>query len=334
MFLQIPIELKQRWNQISSKEVFLRDYCNVRVGSISPFIRRKSCIDEMFDYKRSNPYNDHIPLTFREDFKCTNRNKIRFMHIDLAKSQNSIGMSCCYVDKFVIVSTGNVGIVTKPFIVFDFVAKITAEHGADLILPDIEAMIYELSKKGFIIALTTFDRFQSLHMMQNLNRSGFVSTNISMDRTTSAIVLKSIEQGEQRKEPFIRVSTHGQYNAAWQSLQDVIYERRISMPYYSPIVEDLKNAEYDSKHMKVIGLKNASLDTLESMAGSVFNATNNSVYIDPRYFDTMSETQDSFYAEGSAYQTDMTVKNRKEKRTDNLDKDIFIRDDFYSEYGL
>lgn len=311
MIIKIPLEFKQIWEATEEKDRFLQHLTNIRRTSDQPFIKRRDALLKIFDHRRANPYDDLIMYGFRKNFICTNPDKPRFMHIDLGVTKNAAGISCCYVDKFVS-PYESMHTNMRPYVVFDFVARIEASAGFEISFPDVEAMIYSLARRKFRLCLITFDRFQSINMMQNLRSNGFIVSNLSIDKTTHKIKLVTPTKFDD--PPFERVSTEGQGYLAWQSLKDVIYENRLSIPYYEPLEKELDSAEWVDKSgsIRVVSRSKMSLDCLESVTGSVFNAINNVVYIgdDPmlKYY---NEIADPYY--------------RQEQSAD---------DPFYRDYGI
>lgn len=328
MIVKIPLELKQQWDSTSNKDSWLRDICNVRQGADNPFIKMKSVIFQMFDTKRPNPYNDRLPYTFDLNFKCENNTKPRFMHIDLGLNRDSAGISSCYMDHF-ISPISKMGSLTnfKPYIVFDFLAKITAPHAGEIIISDVETMIYNLTRRGFNIALITFDRFQSASTIQNLRSNGYTVDILSLDRTTHRVIVDSSKgplEGYVRRD-----STDGQHMIAWQTFKDVIVEGRISCPYYLSLKEELECAEFAKE--KVEGVKGISLDLMESMAGSVFNLVNNTRYMGKDPAEEMIRSySDPFYSQTEGKRKGSWNPEANERNGSGG----FPTDEFYADMGI
>jgi len=225
----------------------------------------------------NNPFDSKI-LQFDDDFICTD-NIPRYMHVDLGLKHDAMGVSMTHVSgwKKVLVRE-DVNIETEqelPIIKFDFIGKIKPEGGGEeLYIADVrELIINELSRRGFKIRLATFDRFASHESLQILIAEGYAIDRLSLDRTTAYVIVDYKKPSRTR-----RVSTGGNYMAAWQSLKNALTDKRVIFPYNEDFVEEAKHAEKRIKGSKVTidcQSSSLSLDLLESMAGSIFNATNN-----------------------------------------------------------
>lgn len=113
----------------------------------------------------------------------------------------------------------------------------------------------------------------SIETKQILVNEGYAVDNLSLDRTTTAIFVDYNRPSRTRGE-----STKGNYMAAWSAFKDAISDRRIKVPYLPDYEEEAKHAERRIKGSRItIDCQSSalSLDLLESIAGSVFNAMNN-----------------------------------------------------------
>lgn len=231
----------------------------------------KDAIDENLD----NPFNPEYYM-FDDDFICRD-DLPRYMHVDLAVKHDSIGVSMGHVSgwKKVLVREDN-NIETEkelPIIQLDFLGKIKPD-GGELFISDVrELIINELARRGFNLRLITFDQFSSLDTIQTLVREGFAVDRLSLDRTTAYVVVDWDKPTKTR-----RVSTGGNYIAAWQSLRNALTDRRLKMPPNDDFIEEAKHAERRIKGSKIVidcQSSALSLDLLESVAGTIFNAINN-----------------------------------------------------------
>jgi len=164
--IRIPIELRQRFD--SDPDNFIRDIACIPLEALRPFFRRKGKSEKTVSDTLWNPFDD-FALKFRDDFTCTD-NFRRYMHIDLAVSRDSVGISMCHASRFItqqisMIKDGREVLeqIKVPFITFDFIGKISAVKGEEIILGDIRELIYMTSRRHFYITLITFDRFNCLH---------------------------------------------------------------------------------------------------------------------------------------------------------------------------
>lgn len=290
---RIPIEWADHWNASTNHERFLRDLCGIRIRSKEDFIKNRVALYSIWDFSKANPYKDEIMYSFEKTWSCNNKDKRRFLHIDYGVSDNSAGLSMAYVDHFVNPKGASADLNYRPYIVFDFVARIPPSDNEEIILTDIEAMITNIKERGFPIGLITFDKFQSVQTMQNLKRKGFTVENLSLDRTSHYIKVVSRHE---HPDGAIRVSTRGNYMVAWEAIRDLINENRIKIPFYKPLSNDFKNALRKIKLQKIVGKNGQSLDTLESVVGSAYNCIMNNIYLDEDCLKEFNKNEiDPFY---------------------------------------
>lgn len=196
----------------------------------------------------------------------------------------------------------------RPVITFDFLCRIVPEKGSEIIFENIRKIIYEVDRRGFPILLITFDRFQSTDMIQILRRGteeipGFICANLSLDKTSTYPVVDISKDNNYRKES----TGVGKYStlAAWSTGKTAINNERIHLPSYWPVsdneiwdydyykgsVDDFGvrmdkqtitwieqeafGATFDSKTLHVREPPRGTIDLLESVIGSIYNATNN-----------------------------------------------------------
>jgi len=295
LILRVPKSLRKSANQ--NIENFIRDIaCYPRTG-IRPFIRRRVKINESIKTFK-NPFNPGT-MKFDSDFKCNNSFR-RFMHIDLAKNRDAVGISMSHVPYFVDredlgVFDGRTRRVKAPVVKIDFWGRIAVRKGEEIVLGDIRELVYELSRRGFYFGLITFDRFQSLDSIQILKSYGYVCANLSVDRT--AYILKVT----QNKDGYVRISTEGGHNYAQSCLRDLLYDDRLLVPathfHYDRdwFVEECKQAQ-ETKTGKVDHPPKGTIDVMQSVAGSVTNCiVNERMVIFTESEAEMEENEDEYY---------------------------------------
>src|SRR3990167_10097957 len=320
---KIPVEWADHWNATTNKERFLRDLCGIRVRSKEDFIKNRSALYSIWDFGRANPYRDELMYSFEPSWKCENKDKRRFIHIDYGVSNNAAGLAMCHVSHFINPTGNRFNLNCRPFVVFDVLARIPAGRGEDIILTDIESMITNIAERGFLISLTTFDKFQSVQTMQNLKRRGFMVSNLSMDKTTHYIKLVSRHENP---DGFTRESTHGSHLAPFEAFKDLVNEYRVKIPFYKPLLDDIGNSLKKIKVQKVIGKSGQSLDILEAAVGAGYNAIMNSAYLDSSFLKDLSPKDvDTFYQ-------DKAYSGNQSSKFDENNTSGYIEDDFYRDY--
>jgi len=232
----------------------------------------EACIDNILD----NPFDATI-MQFDDDFIC-NDDISRYMHVDLGIKHDAIGISMAHVvgwKKVMVRKDANIETEQElPLIQFDFIGKIKPDGTNELFIADVrELIINELTRRGFNLRLITWDSFASIETIQLLLAEGYAVDRLSLDRTTAYVVVDYDKPSRTR-----RITTGGNYTSAWQSLKNALTDRRIKIPYNEDFLEEAKHAERRIKGSKVVidcQSSSLSLDLLESMAGTIFNATNN-----------------------------------------------------------
>ncbi len=290
---EIPIELEQKYRSDPDRAV--RDFSCIPTESVSPFFRNKEKILEAFNVNLINPINEET-MRFLNSFECPEENPPnRYMHIDLAKSGDAVGISMCHVSGMKTLDRTN--IFTKeilneeldlPVVTFDFIGRLQGDKSNEIILSDVRELVYELRNRGFYIHLITFDQWQSLDSKQTLKDAGFKIGELSIDRTYSKVIV------DYSREPdFVKnVSTEKNYIAPMTDLRAAIYEGRVQFPDHDFLKKEFFWAEYDSKKIKVDHRRGKSIDVLQSVAGSFFNCVNNEFYSDYSGIDENTKSLD------------------------------------------
>jgi len=295
--IDIPIELVNDFlvNPLNS----MRDYACIPTNAISPFFTALDLLDSCL--KDYNPFNSDIK-EFDRDFVC-NDEFFRYIHADLAYTKDGLGIAMShipywvYIDKPVETDKDTVEIMSipQPFIVIDFSCRIVAEKGKQIKLSIVQDLIMELTeRRGFYINLITFDRFESVQMIQNLRDLGFNAAHLSTDRTAHKVVVNYDKENN-----IDRVSTEKQYNSAFECVRTAVNESRISIPFHEDFYQETRGLEYLPEEDKVVKSPHSSDDLISAIAGSAYNASNNEF---PDIVVKEDEsTKDDHYKEFSGY---------------------------------
>jgi len=232
-------------------------------------------VERSIDESLENPFNPQF-YTFEDDFIC-NDNIPRYMHVDLSIKHDGLGVSMGHVSgwKNVLIREDD-GLESEqelPIIQLDFLGKIRP-NGGELFISDVrELIINELARRNFNLRLITFDQYASSETIQILSNEGFAVDRLSLDRTTAYVVVDWDKPTKTR-----RISTKGNYIAAWQALKNALTDGRLRMPHNEDFIEEAEHAERRVKGSKIIidcQSSILSLDLMESVAGTIFNAVNN-----------------------------------------------------------
>lgn len=251
--LEIPNDYRKEFE--NSPEKALRDLAGIPPSAGDPFISLTYKLEEAvqrwqerYDNIGSPVNEDSVRPQFAKWFKAPNSLR-RAMHLDIAYSSNgdALGLAMGHVAE-VVEDEGEM----KPYIVFDFLLRMKAPAGTEIILSEVRHMIYNLKEEfGFRIRMVSMDGFQSTDTKQQLRKRKFQTDYLSVDKS---------------KLPY-------------EDLRDAINENRIEFPPYktylnkgdSDLVEiAIKElSELEDKDKKVDHPIGGSKDVADCMAGVV-----------------------------------------------------------------
>jgi hypothetical protein len=285
--IAVPIELHR--NFLANRTEFLRNLACWPMTALKPFYRRTQPLFEAI-MDRENPW-DYVRKRFPDDFICQDPSVFRYMHFDLSENRDRCGFAMCSAPFHVVrdITIGQkVEEMRVPHIYFDFLGIIEVSKGDELDFQLIPEIVFELRRRGFVIDLVTFDRFQSTMIMQMLSGEGLHCGKLSIDRTAFKIIIEKVlnPRGETKGWKLKRESTEKQYSDAHQSLKAAIQENRASIPAWTdwiqrhtqepqhPFIAEALGAEIQDAGCVDHG-PFSSIDLLSGMAGACYNCSNN-----------------------------------------------------------
>ena len=284
----IPSELRR--NFLANRTEFIRNLACWPMTSLHPFYRKLSSLYNVIDGSRENAW-DFVHKRFPVGWLCSNPGVFRYLHFDLAETGDRVGFAMCSAPFHVVrdVAIGEaVDEMRVPYIFFDFLGLIEVSKTDELDFQLIPELVFELRRRGFVIDLVTFDRFQSSFIIQILERDGFHVGKLSIDRTAYKILIEKqlTSKGETKGWKLRRVSTEKQYSDAHQALKTSIYEDRCSVPAWTdwtnrhpsdpqhPFIAEALGAEMGAAST-VDHSPFSKIDLLSGMAGAAYNCQNN-----------------------------------------------------------
>jgi len=252
--IEVPLTYKKSFE--NNPEKALRDLAGIPPAVSDPFISLVDRIEECRDRwkENQNQFSPVGPNPTRPDFEKWFENAPktplrRTAHIDLAVSGegDALGLAMGHVSHLVEIDGES-----KPYIVIDFLARIKAMPGTEIMLSDVRQIIYRLrDDMGFRLKNVTMDGFQSTDTMQQLRKRKFFVDYLSVDKS---------------KLPY-------------EDLREAIYERRLEFPPYMTYlnkgdtnqveiaVKELMELHDDGK--KIDHPTKGSKDIADAMAGVV-----------------------------------------------------------------
>ncbi len=317
-------------NFIVAPRKFLRDTINVSGKAEEAFILFPDKVKACFEYGLVNPFDEET-LKFDSEWIPTNPSAIRFMHIDLAQNRCGVGISCCHVSHIENVENKDGKREQMPFIQFDFVGSIKAERGEEIIIQDVENIIYYLSGKGLHFGLITFDRFQSVHLRQRLTKRGYIVAQMSVERCSYKIVLTT--PSKTNMDGYKRVSTEGQVLVALTCFKDCAYMNLLAIPFHELAQKEVIKSCFQKRRNKIVPLPNMTIDIFHSMGGSILNLMSNTGIVRGVSDEENELIKDKFYEtypDRYSNQSSITEKSNKVQV-----EDLFYVQDDYSQddYG-
>jgi len=264
----IEVPNSYRANFDNNPEKALRDLAGIPPASDQPFISLVDRIDECTErWEESHRLKDGtVPVPVGTDpvRPSLGRSVVagdslrRAMHIDIATSGDgdALGLAMGHVRELVDID-GEL----KPYIVFDFLLRIKAAPGTEIMLSDVRQIIYDLKdERGYRIKAVTMDGFQSTDTRQQLNKRRIASDYLSVDRQL----------------------------APYYDLREAIYERRIEFPKYMTFLNrgETQTVEIARKELmehseqgnKVDHPSSGSKDVADCMAGVVYTLMGDRAY--------------------------------------------------------
>jgi hypothetical protein len=205
----------------------------------------------------------------------------RYIHIDLGLKRDRSALCMSHCAGFKELKT-SMGVEVLPVVNVDLIHSWEASPGAEINFASVRQMIVELCRK-FDVAQVTFDRWQSIEMIQSLRSMG------------------------------INADFHSVKKTDYDTLTSAIYDTRIRGYWNELLVEEelLKLRLYSNN--KIDHPNAGSKDLADALAGSVFNCIQNmtsEVEVDIeilgddfKSFEEMDEDDD--YGTVSVYNADM-----------------------------
>lgn len=139
------------------------------------FFRDKAKIDASFVIENGVSDDGSIKIKPQPD-------KEYFIHVDLARLQDNCAVSMAHVDSFKRIKVGNSMTEPSPFVVVDVVKYWKPSRDLPIDFSHVRDFIISLRRAGFKIMRVTFDRWESMQIMEQLNAISIPSERLSVDR--------------------------------------------------------------------------------------------------------------------------------------------------------
>lgn len=171
-----------------------------------------------------------------------NPNVTYYLHVDLAQVHDKCAVAICHVDKWVNVHNFSKYSKLSPFVVCDAVAYWEPQKEKKPVeLSEVKDFIVALRSMGFKIGMVTFDRWQSLDIMNQLKALGIPSDRLSVAKQH------------------------------YDDLTSLFYEERLLGPNDDALIDELLKLRL-LPNGKVDHPGKSSKDISDALAGACYNA--------------------------------------------------------------
>jgi hypothetical protein len=276
IILDVPIDLKGDFEK--DIEGSIRDLGGLQTVSVSPYIQRREKIDECIDNSRVHPFSTLVydaskggqfnwNMLTRPRLESggygrveklrpiVNPDAARFVHIDPALRNDSLGLCIAHISEWVDVQRrkdDQLYTERAPVYWIDLILRVVPPPGDEIVLADVRNLIYELSDRGgYTITKVTADSYNSADTLQILSTKGYSTDLLSVDREADA----------------------------YDNLKAALYEGRVNYYRYSPLLKELRELELHflgSSHAhrrkrKIDHPSSGSKDCADAIAGVCFS---------------------------------------------------------------
>jgi len=174
-------------------------------------------------------------------------NMPRYFHVDIALSGDALGLAISHCAGWRKIMRGFNVVEELPIIEVDLMLRVNPPVAGEIDLGNLRATLEHLRSHGMYFRKGSFDlKTMSADSMQILERRGFTVEHLSVDRKREDLA----------DDPY-------------EVLKDAIYENRLVMYEYIPVIEELTRLEKTPK--KVDHPLGGSKDVADGLAGSVFH---------------------------------------------------------------
>jgi hypothetical protein len=246
-FKEVPIDFRRAFEEDIYRA--LKDILGVSVGGENKLFRSMLAYDEAIVDKPKLFKDDVVQLSSKDEVRLQDmfrldlvmdRDVPRYIHVDLGIKGDRTGMACAKVIGIKKTDLGDLPIVEVEWMVGIEPNRRYVDD--EVPLWKVREFLVWLKDSGVNVVKVTFDSFQSVDMIQLLQRRGFQVERLSVDKT----------------------------DEAYRNLVTLYLERRIKHVENVVYRRELFSLEWDGK--KVDHPAGGSKDIADAVAGSVFIA--------------------------------------------------------------
>jgi phage terminase large subunit-like protein len=217
--------------------------------AVDAFFKSRAKIELAFDDPLWNILEDG---TFRAEFK-PDPTKEYYIHVDLAQKIDRCAVAMAHVEDWVDIQIASTS-TYQPKIIVDAIRWWTPKSTENVRFEDVREFIVELYRQGFNIKLVTFDRWNSVDIMEELRGYGIDTETLSVARPH------------------------------YQDMAVVLSEERLKGPNNKILVDELLQLRAVGTN-KVDHPRKGSKDLSDAVCGAIYNADKHT----PRVFNRVVE---------------------------------------------
>ncbi len=230
----------------------LREIVGISVGSVNPFFRQPAkimyCVQKGEEAGlQSFLVKDNVvlgmegmPMPVRGHF-CRNPSKPRYVHIDLAKNSDRLGVAMVRFDGVEWVTRAGGETEALPIASVEMAVTVEPDLGHEIDIAEVRLWVKMLrTTYGYPIKVVTYDGWSSAESIQAWRKQGMKTGVVSVDRSSTP----------------------------YKQLREAIYDGRLLMYNQPVLIEELTNLEYDEKKDKVDHPIGGSKDCADAVCGA------------------------------------------------------------------
>jgi hypothetical protein len=242
--LEVPVDYRKQFERDIHDA--LREIGGVSLRTTNPFIQNLEAVKRCFGTHKSILNRTETDFTSKKLLIYPHRvfqpDLERFIHIDLALTNDSAGFVMGCIPKFVEFDRGYNEHETLPKIHIDCALEIKPPVNGEIDFSRIRSLIYKCKDIGINVTYVTLDSYQSIDMIQILQRQGFKAGIRSMD-----------------KKPL-----------PYDMLKTALYDGRVACPDHPKLFDELISLERNGQTGKIDHIPSKSKDLSDALAGVVY----------------------------------------------------------------
>jgi len=250
LVLRVPEEYRHSFE--SDLYEALRDIGGVSTQAMHPFMPNVEAVAGCFGKTQSvlktgetDFVQDTLVIKKKRIRNNDNEKWCRWAHVDLGLTNDSAGVACGYVEKFIRLKRTETEFEVMPVIVFDFILEVKPPPGGEIEFSKIRALFYKIRDLGLPLRWITYDSYQSQDSIQILRSRGFSTGISSIDAKT---------------DPYDVTKT-------------AFIDGRLFLPEHDKAQEEIRRLERNTRTGKIDHPLSFSKDCADAIAGVVYGLT-------------------------------------------------------------